>query len=72
MDPDLLSRPFNRLEEVDTWKWCTVEQMTAILRGLLEGESRLTRLMFMNVEFSQNLDQDLVRRVKDRIGEFYT
>jgi len=52
----------------------TTKQLTAILRNVVEGESRIKRLMFKQVdpETVQNLDLDLVRRVKDKIGEFYT
>ena len=78
IDPDLLSRAYNRLEEVTTescwFDWGSDEQVTAILRGLVEGESRLKRLK-MNIfdpKDVQNLDQNLVRRAKEKIGEFYT
>jgi hypothetical protein len=73
-DPDLLSKAFNRLEEFTAYNCGNGEQLTAILRGLVEGGSRLKRLMVeeLNPEIVQNLDQNLVRRAKEKIGEFYT
>ena len=74
VDPELLSKAFNRLEEFTTVNCGSVEQFTAILRGLVEGDSRLKKLMVddINLEVVQNLDQNLVRRAKEKIGEFYT
>ena len=75
-DPDLLNKAFNRLEEVTTSGLGSGEQLTAILRGLVEGGSRLKRLMLKEVKVDpkivQHLDQNLVRRAKEKIGEFYT
>jgi len=73
-DPDMLSKAFNRLEEVTIIGCHREDQMTAILRGLVEGESRLKRLMLKDVDARriQNLDQNLVRRAKEKIGEFCT
>ena len=73
-DPDLLSKAFNRLEEFTAYNCGDKEQLTAILSGLMEGGSRLKSLMVeeLNPKIVQNLDQNLVRRAKEKIGEFYT
>jgi len=74
IDPDLLSKAFNRLEEFTAYNCGDKEQLTAILSGLMEGGSRLKSLMVeeLNPKIVQNLDQNLVRRAKEKIGEFYT
>jgi len=74
MDPKLLSKAFNRLEEVTVLAMPDEEELTAILRGLLKGESRLKKLMFkdLNSEMVEKYpDQNLVSRAKEKIGEFY-
>jgi len=73
-DPELLSLAFNRLEEVTNFGGGSGEQLTAILRNLVEEDSRIQKLMFEEVELEivQNLDMDLVRRVEEKIGKFYT
>jgi len=72
--PELLDKAVNRLEEFTTVNTGSVEQWTAILRGLVEGDSRLKKLMVkdMDPKVVQNLDQNLVGRAKEKIGEFYT
>ena len=45
IDPDLVGHAFNRLEEVMHRCSVTLEQMKSILRGIVEGESKLKRLM---------------------------
>jgi len=74
MDLDLLCKALNNLEEFVTYGFGTGEQLTAILRGLLDGESRLKRLMFehLHPKIIQDLDQNLVRRAEEKIGKFYT
>jgi len=74
LDPDLLSRAINKLEEFRVSDHVSLEQMTAILRGVVEGESRLKKLMVYDLgdTFVENLDQNLVKEVKEKIGEFYT
>ena len=76
IDPNLLSRAYNRLEEVTTdncwFDWGSDEQVTAILRGLVEGESRLKRLKMniFDLVVVQNLDQNLVRRAEEKFEKF--
>lgn len=71
-DPDMLSKAFNKLEEVSITGCNCKGQVTAILRGLVEGESRLKRLMLWDLDARMipNLDQNLVKRAKEKIGEF--
>jgi len=71
-DPDMLSKAFNKLEEVAVPDCCHADQVTAILRDLVEGESRLKKLRLrrLDARIFQNLDQNLVKRAKEKIGEF--
>jgi len=73
-DPDMLCKAFNKLEEVTIGGGCCGDQVEAILRGLLEGESRLKRLLleYVDARMIQNLDQNLIGRAKEKIGEFCT
>jgi len=74
LSPELLSKAINKLEEFTTCNCGTVEQLTAILRGVVDGDSRLKKLMlkYLNPLVVQNLDQNLIKEVKEKIGEFYT
>ena len=72
-DPVLLSRSFNRLEEVTAWVNYYGEKLTAVLKCLVEEESRLKKLRFVMIDdprHVQNLDQNLVRRAKEQFGDF--
>ena len=75
IDPGIVGRAINRLEEV-TIVNVSVAQMTAILSILVNGESRLQKLRVVvgmgpaDVR-GLELDPDLVRRAKEKIGKFY-
>jgi len=75
IDPELLSRACNRLDEViivgSSWPDMDIEYVTAILKGLVEEESRLKRLKMNISVILDDLDQDLVRRAEERFGIFY-
>jgi len=74
LGPELLSKAINKLEEFTTCNCGYVEQLTAILRGVVDGDSRLKKLMVEDINplKVQNLDQNLIKEVKEKIGEFYT
>ena len=72
IDPDTVGSALNRLEEVQGY--VSGAQLTATLRILVYGESRLQKLMVedMDPEDVRGLDPDLVRRAQEKIGNFYT
>jgi len=79
MDPDIMGSALNMLEEVTISYFVDGghqrRAITSILRKLVDGESRLKRLMLAKIydsDFIDGLDQDLVRRAKRKVGEFHT
>ena len=51
----------------------TLEQIKASLRGIVEGESKLKRLMLNKLHplFIFELDKEIVRQAGQKIGKFY-
>ena len=73
IDADVMGSALNKLEEVTISYFCdSGAQVSAIIRNLVDGESKLKRLMLANIDpdIIEGLNQDLVRRVRKR-GEFY-
>jgi len=76
IDPDLVGKAFNRLEEVQVEMHryvMIVLQIKATLRGVVMGESKLKRLMLNNLHILDymNLDEELVRQAAQKIGNFF-
>ena len=76
VSPDVLGRAVIQLEDVNI---CGVscEQLLAILRSVVEGDSRLKRLRLssldpMDIVDVVDVDQDLIRRAREKVGEFFT
>ena len=74
IDPALVGLALNRLDEVRTYgPWISAAQITAIIRNLVQGTSRLKKLMVdvLDAAAVEELDADLVRRAKEKVGKFY-
>jgi len=74
IDPALLGLALNRLEEVKTYgPWISAAQITAIISDLVQGKSRLRRLMvdILDDAAVEELDSDLVQRAKKKVGKFF-
>jgi CRISPR/Cas system endoribonuclease Cas6 (RAMP superfamily) len=77
IDPDIVVSALNRLEEVTVLSSCygrfTVGYVHAIIKPLVDGESKLKRLMLKELDpvVVRQLDKELVRRARENIGEFY-
>jgi len=79
IDPDMFGKALNRLEEVTVTSFYAVlslEQVNAIIKHLVDGESKLKRLELEGPydsdrgrEFLEQLDIDLVKRSSDKLGE---
>ena len=76
VSPDVLGRAVIQLEDVNI---CGVscEQLLAILRSVVEGDSRLKRLRLSSLDPMDIVDvvdvaQDLIRRAREKVGEFFT
>ena len=74
LDPDILGRALNRLDEVTIHNAVNNDQMSAIIRILVDGESRLKRLRLLQqfAEDVETVDKDMIRRAKEKVGEFFT
>ena len=76
IDADIMGSALNKLEEVTIIYFCddSREQVSAIIRKMVDGESRLKRLMLADIDpdIIEGLNQDLVRRVRKKVGEFYS
>jgi len=77
IDPALLALAVNRMEEVRIYGlWFSAAQITAILRNLVQGTSRLKKLKVFVItdadveKLIEELDADLVRRAKEKVGKF--
>jgi len=75
VDPDLVGKAFNKLEEVviDKCKygWIKHEQITATLRGVLEEESKLKKLMLNDIgSYATGIDKELLSQAFKKIGKF--
>lgn len=76
-DPDTVGAALNRLEEVTVTACCNGASgviLNAIFRNLVDGESKLKRLKFkscLDPGLVGQLDQEVVSRVREKIGEFY-
>ena len=76
IDPEILGTALSRLEEVRSeHSWVRREQIKAKARGIVDKKSNLKKLMMnqMEPEEVSGLDDEaLVKKAKDKIGEFYT
>jgi len=71
IDPETVGRALNRLEELtiqdDGFRGQTRIYSSAIMRNLVEGESRL-KILRLDPMYLRNLDEDLVRRAREKLG----
>ena len=78
VDPVILGRAVNRLEEVTIYRnsveTISSDQISAIISILVEEETKLKVLRLVEVRAAdiEGVDQDLIRRAVERVGEFYT
>jgi hypothetical protein len=78
VDPVLLGRAVNRLEEVTIYRNCVEtirsDQISAIISRLVDGETKLKVLRLLEVRAAdiEVVDQDLIKRAREKVGEFYT
>lgn len=71
LDPDLVASALNRLEEVEVmYSRLSQDQITAVLKGVVEGGSKLKKLWLHKVGPRQSLDRELVRQAEQKIGKF--
>ena len=64
----------NRLEEFNIANTCmTTEQIRAILGKIVEGGSKLNKLMLTDLDYGAIMDVEftLISQVRDKFGEFY-
>jgi len=77
IDPDLVGKALNKLEEVTFAScvsgWVSQELATAILRGVLEEGSKLKKLMLKDIStsYARELDEELLRKTYKKIGQFW-
>jgi len=75
IDPDMFGKALNRLEDVTVisfYCFLSLEQVNAIIKHFVDGESKLKRLELEGPcerEFLGQLDMDLVKRASDKLGE---
>jgi len=78
VDPVILGRALNRLEEVTIYRndaeTIRSDQISAIISILVDGETKLKvlRLLELRAADIEEVDQDLIRRAREKVGEFYT
>ena len=78
VDPVILGRAVNRLEEVTIYRnsveTIRSDQISAIISILVEEKTKLTVLRLVEVRAAdiEGVDQDLIRRAAEKVGEFYT
>jgi len=77
IDPDLVGKAFNKLDEVVVYHcrygWVSHEQLTATFRGVLEGDSKLKNLMLNNIsDYAKGIDVELLRQTCKKIGKFWS
>jgi len=73
--PEVFSSALNSLEEFVTENMgFTIAQVTAVISRIVKGESELRHLMFSDLYYAQPavLDPDLVRKTRQKIGDFYS
>jgi len=74
IDPDLVGKAFNKLESVKIglckYGWVSDELVTATLRGVLEDESKLKKLILNDVpsNFATELDEELLRQAEKKVS----
>ena len=74
IDPDLVGRGLNKVEEVVVVDGLSLELVTAVLKGVVdvEGTSKLKRLWLkMSQNHGKSLDGELVSRAEQKIGKFF-
>ena len=78
VDPVILGRAVNRLEEVTIYRnsveTISSDQISAIISILVEEKTKLKVLRLVEVRAAdiEGVDQDLIRRAVEKVGEFYT
>ena len=78
VDPVILGRAVNRLEEVTIYRnsveTIRSDQISAIISILVEEKTKLKVLRLVEVRAAdiEGVDQDLIRRAAEKVGEFYT
>jgi hypothetical protein len=78
IDPDLVGKALNKLEEVTfgscRFGWISHELVTATLRGVLEDGSNLKKLMLNDISssYARGLDEELLRQTAKKIGQFWS
>jgi len=78
VDPVILGRGVNRLEELTIYRNCVLairsDQISAIISRLVEGETKLKVLRLVEVHAAdmEEVDKYLVRRTTEKVGEFYS
>jgi len=74
IDADLVGKAFNKLEAVKIdgcrYGWVSDELVTATLRGVLEDESKLKKLILNDVpsNFATELDEELLRQAEKKVS----
>ena len=73
IDSDILANAFKRLEEVTIYADqldINSQDLSAILSTLVEGESRLKRLMLHDIDAAdiEGVDQGLIKRAVEKVG----
>jgi len=74
IDPNLVGKALNKLEEVNIegckHGWVSHELLTATLRGVLENQSKLKKFMLNDVysSFPTELDEELLRQAAKKIS----
>jgi len=72
--PELFGAALNKLEKVTIEdKYVTSEQITAVIRKVVNGESKLQSLMFEHMDNDEvvGLDPILVSRAREKLGVFF-
>jgi hypothetical protein len=78
IDPVLVGKALIRLEKVTVSKcneksrWISHDQITAILRGVMEAESKIKTLLLkdMTIDYLKGVDRQLLKQATQKIGKF--
>jgi len=76
LDSDILANAFKRLEEViiDVKVDISSEEVSAILNTVMDGESRLKRLILHDIDVADlvGVDQGLIKRAMEKVGFIFS